>query len=144
MFEVIRNSALPIDAAWKRQISNVPAGVIDLRQPFNIVFLAILLDALEWPDISFCSCLLRGFPLEGDLSTQTSNIFEPKDEGEMTADYERFEEGWAELQDHESNLQWLAECEQMLLTSGRKAQETEGPAERGFASRCDGRDPVAG
>ena len=41
----------------------------------------------------------------------------------MTADYERFEEGWAELQDHESNLRWLSECEQMLLASGRKAQQ---------------------
>jgi len=96
VLEAIRNSALPIDAAWKRRISNVPAGVKDLRQPFNIAFLAILLDALEWPDISLCSCLLRGFPLAGDLSTQASNIFAPKDEGEMTADYERFEEGWAE------------------------------------------------
>ena len=40
----------------------------------------------------------------------------------MTADYEHFEDGWAELQDHESNLRWLSECEQMLLASGRKAQ----------------------
>ncbi len=82
VLEAIRNSALPIDAAWKRRISNVPAGVKDLRQPFNIAFLAILLDALKWTDISLCSCLLRGFPLAGDLSTQASNIFAPKDEGE--------------------------------------------------------------
>jgi hypothetical protein len=41
----------------------------------------------------------------------------------MTADYEHFEEGWAELQDHESNLRWLSECEQMLLTSDRKVQQ---------------------
>ena len=121
--EAIRQSAVPIDAAWKRQISNVPAGVKNLRQPFNIAFLAILLDALEWPDISLCSCLLRGFPLAGDLSAQTSNIFAPKDEGEVEDDYERFEEGWAELQDHESNLRWLSECEQMLLEAGRKAQQ---------------------
>jgi hypothetical protein len=47
VLEVIRNSVLSIDAAWKRQISNVPAGVKDLRQPFNIAFLAILLDAWE-------------------------------------------------------------------------------------------------
>jgi hypothetical protein len=60
--------------------------------------------------------------LAGDLSAQTSNIFAPKDEGEMEDDYERFEEGWAELQDHESNLRWLSECEQMLLAAGRKAQ----------------------
>ncbi len=125
MFEAIRNSALPIDAAWKRRISNVPAGVKDLRQPFNIAFLAILLDALEWSDISLYQCLLRGFPLVGDLSTQTSNIFAPKDEGKMTADYELFEEGWAELQDHESNLRWLSEYEQMFLASDRKAQQTE-------------------
>jgi hypothetical protein len=45
--EVIRQSAVPIDAAWKHQISNVPAGVKNLRQPFNIAFLVILLDALE-------------------------------------------------------------------------------------------------
>ncbi len=49
--------------------------------------------------------------MAGDLSTQASNIFAPKDEGEMTADYERFEEGWAEMQDHENNLRWLSECE---------------------------------
>jgi hypothetical protein len=121
--ETIRHCAVPIDAARKCQISNVPAGVKDLRQPFNIAFLAILLDAWEWPDISLCSCLLRGFPLAGDLSAQTSNIFAPKDEGEMMDDYERFEEGWAELQDHESNLRWLSECEQMLLAAGRKAQQ---------------------
>jgi hypothetical protein len=121
--ETIRHCAVPMDAARKCQISNNPAGVKDLRQPFNIAFLAILLDAWEWPDISLCSCLLRGFPLAGDLSAQTSNIFAPKDEGEMTDDYERFEEGWAELQDHESNLRWLSECEQMLLTASRKAQQ---------------------
>jgi hypothetical protein len=40
-----------------------------LRQIFNIAFLAILLDALEWSDISLCSCFLRGFPLTGDPST---------------------------------------------------------------------------
>ncbi len=58
VLEAIRSAAVPIDAAWKRQISDVPAGVKNLRQPFNIAFLAILLDALEWPDISLCSCLL--------------------------------------------------------------------------------------
>jgi hypothetical protein len=47
VLEVIRNSVLPIDEAWKRQISNVPAGVRNLRQPFNIAFLAVSLDALE-------------------------------------------------------------------------------------------------
>jgi len=74
--EAIRSAALPIDAAWKRQISDVSAGVKNLRKPFNVAFLAILLDAMKWPDISLCSCLLRGFPLAGDLSAQTSNIFE--------------------------------------------------------------------
>jgi len=73
--EAIRSAALPIDAAWKRQISDVSAGVKNLRKPFNVAFLAILLDAMKWPDISLCSCLLRGFPLAGDLSAQTSNIF---------------------------------------------------------------------
>ena len=92
-----------------------------LRTPFNIACLAILLDALEWPDISLCSCLLRGFPLAGDLSNQDSNIFAPKEEGEVLEDYGRFEKGWAVLQDHQSNLEWLSECEQMLLASGRKA-----------------------
>ena len=92
-----------------------------LRKPFNIACLAILLDALEWPDISLCSCLLRGFPLAGDLSNQDSNIFAPKEDGEVLEDYCRFEKGWAVLQDHQSNLEWLSECEQMLLASGRKA-----------------------
>ena len=124
VLEEIRRSAMPIDAAWKRQIADVSAGVKNLRKPFNVAFLAILLDALEWPDVSLCSCLLRGFPLAGDLFAQDSNIFAPKEEGEMREDYARFEKGWAELQDHDSNLKWLSECEQMLLAAGGKARQS--------------------
>ena len=112
-----------IDAAWKRQISDVPAGVKRLRQPYNIAFLAIWLDAWEWPDVSLCSCLLQGFQLAGDLSALDSNIFTPKGEGEAYENSDRFEKGWVELQNHESNLNWLSECEQVLLASGRKAQQ---------------------
>ena len=112
-----------IDAAWKRQISDVPAGVKRLRQPFNIAFLAILLDAWEWPDVSLCSCLLQGFPLAGDLSdlVQTSSL--PRERAKRMKTMDRFEKGWVELQNHESNLNWLLECEQVLLASGRKAQQ---------------------
>jgi hypothetical protein len=48
-----------MDAAWNHQISDVPADVKRLRHPFNLDFLAILLDAWEWPDVSSCSCLLQ-------------------------------------------------------------------------------------
>ena len=87
VLEEIRRSAVPIDAVWKRQIADVSPVVKNLRKPFNIAFLAILLDTLELSDVSLCSCLLRGFPLPGDLSTQDSNIFAPKEEGEVREDY---------------------------------------------------------
>ena len=104
--------------------SMVPRGVKNLRKSFNVAFLTILLDALEWPDVSLCSFLMRGFSLEGDLSAQDSNIFAPKEKGEVLEDYVRFERGWAELQDHESNLKLMSECEQMLLVSGRQEQQS--------------------
>jgi hypothetical protein len=55
---------------------------------------------------------MQGFPLAGDLSDLDSNIFTPKGEGEAYENYDRFEKGWVELQNHESNLNWLSECEQ--------------------------------
>ncbi len=115
-----------IDAAWKRQISDVPAGVKRLRQPYNIAFLAIWLDAWEWSDVSLCSCLLQGFPIAGDLSDLDSNIFTPKGEGEAYKKSDSFEKGWVDLQNHERNLNWFSECEQVLLSSGRKAQQEAG------------------
>ena len=92
----------------------MPACVKRLRQPFNIAFLAILLDAWEWPDVSLCSCLLQGFPLAGDLSdlVQTSSL--PRERAKRMKTMDRFEKGWVELQNHESNLNWLLECEQVL------------------------------
>ncbi len=104
VLEDFRRSAMPIDAAWKRQIADVSAGVKNLRKSFNVVFLAILRDALEWPDVSLCSSLLRGFRSRAICLAKTQNIFAPKEEGEVREDYARFEKGWAEMQDHDGLL----------------------------------------
>ena len=84
-------------------------------------FLAILLDMAGRVDLF---CLTVRFPIVGDLSVQHSNIFAPQEEGEVREDYVRFEKGRAELQDHDSNQKRLSECEQMLLASGRKEQQS--------------------
>ena len=67
--------------------------------------------------------LAARFPPRGRSVCPSSNIFTPKGEGEAYENYDRFEKGWVELQNHESNLNWLSECEQVLLASGRKAQQ---------------------
>ena len=58
---------------------NVPASVKFLRDTINVCFIAILCDAMQWPDVDVCRELTRGFSTAGDLRAQDSNVFRPAD-----------------------------------------------------------------
>ena len=96
-------------------ISDVPAGIKSLREGFNVAFLAVLLEAIDWPDKGLCSLLLRGFPLYGDLREHDSHIFRKKSEEEIEEELPAFNKSLAELHNHDSNLTWLETCESVTM-----------------------------
>ena len=105
----------PLTTKWFAMISDVPAGVKSLREGFNVAFLAVLLEAIDWPDKGLCSLLLRGFPLYGDLRELDSHIFRKKSEEEIEEELPAFNKSLAELHNHDSNLTWLETCESVTM-----------------------------
>jgi hypothetical protein len=94
----------PLTTKWFAMISDVPAGVKSLREGFNVVFLAVLLDSIDWTDKGLYSSLLRGFPLYGDLREHDRDIFRKKSEEEIEEELPAFNKSLAELHNHDSNL----------------------------------------
>ena len=60
-------------------IQNVPASVKFLRRSINVCFIAVLCDAMQWPDVDICRELTQGFATAGDLRMQDSHVFRPGD-----------------------------------------------------------------
>ena len=82
----IAHKCKPLTAKWFATVGDVPQGVKALRAGFNFAFIAVMLEAIDWPDKGLCASLLRGFPLCGDLTGEDSGIFRKKSEEEMTDD----------------------------------------------------------
>ena len=115
-----------ISNRWKAHFSKVPDGVKQLRRGFNVAFLAVLLEAMDWPDVGLCRCLLEGFPLVGDLSEQDSGLFRLKEGERKAEEMEAFQQAYASICSHEENVRWVQECETMLLNSARAAEREGG------------------
>jgi hypothetical protein len=60
--------------------SDVPPSVKVLRRGINVAFIAILCEAIDWPDVDLCREITRGFRTAGDLRKQDSHVFRPADE----------------------------------------------------------------
>ena len=119
----IASAARPITASWVRWCSAAPAGVKDLRQDMNVAFISILIDAMEWPDVGLPRCLLYGFPLAGDLSTEDSGLFRLKNLEDKAAEMERVHAAQTQ-HTHESNMAWIRTCAEMLEVSAKQAHSS--------------------
>jgi len=117
----IASAARPITASWMRLCSAAPPGVKDLRKDMNVAFIAILIDAMEWPDVGLPRCLLHGFPLAGDLSAEDSGLFRLKNPEDKAAEMERVHAAQTE-HTHESNMAWIQTCAEMLEASAKQAR----------------------
>ena len=63
---------------------DVPRSVKTLRRTINVVFIAVLIEAIGWADTNLCRELTRGFRTAGDLRDQDSGVFRPSgDTSEM-------------------------------------------------------------
>ena len=121
-----------ISRQWKAHFSRVPDGVRELRASFNVAFLAVLMEAMDWPDVGLCRCLLEGFPLAGNLADRDSGLFRLKEGERKAEEMATFQKGYASIRSHSENVQWVRNCEEILLNSARAA-EREG--EKGSGSR---------
>jgi hypothetical protein len=82
--KTIAKKAASITEAIYQQHTDVPASVKALRREINVAFIAILCEAIQWPDVDLCRGLTRGFHVAGDLRAQDSHTFRPADELEET------------------------------------------------------------
>ena len=74
----IARATSSLSAQLKRNTPGVPNSVKHLRRQINIVFLAVLFDAMGWQDQDLCRGLLRGFHVAGDLSQQKKQYLSPQ------------------------------------------------------------------
>ena len=89
-------------------VRNVSQGVKSLHTDFNIAFIAVVLETIDWSDKGLCASLLHGFQLCGDLTGDDSGIFRKKNEQEMTDECPPLSvKPSAELSDSVTNLEWL-------------------------------------
>jgi hypothetical protein len=124
--EKIAAQCIGISRSWTAHFRDVHDGVKDLRKDSKVAFLAVLLEAMDWPDIKICRCLLAGFPLVGDLSEQDSCLVRVK-EGELkAAEMKLFLAAFSSTCSHDENVQRLDECEQALIASAREAERGNG------------------
>ena len=66
----------PLTPKWFARVGDVPQGVKYLRAGFNIAFIAVVLEAIDWTDKVLCASLFHGFQLYGDLTaTMTAAFF---------------------------------------------------------------------
>jgi hypothetical protein len=114
----IAHKCKPLTAQWFAEVGDVPQGVQSLRAGFNLAFIAVVLEAIDWPDKGLCASLLRGFQLYGDLSGDDSGISRQKSEQEMADERPAFDKASAELGNHAANLQWLERCHSFTLAQG--------------------------
>jgi hypothetical protein len=120
----IAHKCKPLTAQWFAEAGDVPQGVKSLRASFNLVFIAVVLEAIDWPDKGLCASLLRGFQLYGDLSGDDSGIFRQKSEQEMADERPAFDKASAELGNHSANLQWLERCHSITLAQVTSTAQT--------------------
>jgi len=113
----IARATSSLSAQLKRNTPGVPNSVKHLRRQINIVFLAVLFDAMGWQDQDLCRGLLRGFHVAGDLSQQKSNIFCPNDSENIFNPAD-----WKDFCSHDSNMEWLQKCSKKLTDQGLKAK----------------------
>jgi len=92
-----------ISRQWKAHFSRVPDGVRELRASFNVAFLAVLMEAMDWPDVGLCRCLLEGFPLAGNLADRDSGLFRLKEGERKAEEMATFQKGYASIRSHSEN-----------------------------------------
>ena len=111
-----RRGRLGLDASLK-SAANPPLSVRRLHERVNIAFIAVMIDALEYPDTLLPWLLATGMPVVGDLSTGVSHVYRPLPQSEPS---ERFCERWEDFE--KSHLAWLDRNEQRMLDQVRRAR----------------------
>ena len=71
---------------------------------FNITFITVFLEDIDWSDEGLNVSLLRGFQLCGDLTSDDIGIFHKENEQEMANERPVFDKASAELDDSTTHL----------------------------------------